>query len=118
MDIIAIIVFWIIIAIVGGIVAENKGRSGTGWFFACFVLSSLMVLIVLALPAIESSTLSGHTPHSQSATPSSNDRKKYVPAKDIGSWNNTDDLRTQDMKLLGANRSVFAYVSLQAGHSG
>jgi len=43
---------WIVIAIVGAIVANNKGRSGLGWFLLCLILTPLMVLVLLALPAL------------------------------------------------------------------
>jgi len=75
-------------------------------------------LIILGLVAIftrpreqRSDTHSEPTPHSRKATSSphfrratssSSDREKQAPAKDIGSWKNIDDLRSQDMKMLGA----------------
>ena len=49
-----LLVVWIVIAIVGAIVAGNKGRSGVGWFFACLILTPLAILILLALPRLES----------------------------------------------------------------
>jgi hypothetical protein len=49
----AIVVFWIIIAIAGAIVAGNKGRSGVGWFFTCLFLSPLAILVLLALPTLK-----------------------------------------------------------------
>ena len=41
-----ILVFWIVVAIVGGIIASNKGRSGAGWFFLCLVLTPLAILVL------------------------------------------------------------------------
>jgi hypothetical protein len=41
---------WIILAIVGAIVANNKGRSGVGWFFLCLLLTPVLILALLALP--------------------------------------------------------------------
>ena len=43
---------WIVVAIVGAIVANNKGRSGVGWFFLCLVLTPLAILVLLALPTL------------------------------------------------------------------
>jgi hypothetical protein len=45
-----LLVIWIILAIVGAIVASNKGRSGAGWFFLCLLLTPVVILILLALP--------------------------------------------------------------------
>ena len=36
---------WIILAIVGAIVANNKGRSGVGWFFLCLLLTPVVILV-------------------------------------------------------------------------
>jgi hypothetical protein len=49
-----ILVFWIVVAIVGGIIASNKGRSSAGWFFLCLVLTPLAILVLLALPTLKS----------------------------------------------------------------
>jgi hypothetical protein len=49
-----LLVVWIVVAIVGAIVAGNKGRSGVGWFFICLLLTPLAVLILLALPTLKS----------------------------------------------------------------
>jgi hypothetical protein len=48
------LVAWIVLAIVGAIVASNKGRSGAGWFFICLLLTPLMILVLLALPTRKS----------------------------------------------------------------
>jgi hypothetical protein len=47
-----IALFWFVVAVVAAIVADNKGRSGVGWFFACLLLP-FVILILLALPTIE-----------------------------------------------------------------
>jgi hypothetical protein len=47
------LVIWIVVAIVGAIVANSKGRSGVGWFFLCLVLTPLAVLVLLALPTFK-----------------------------------------------------------------
>ena len=47
------LVIWIVVAIVGAIVANNKGRSGVGWFFLCLVLTPLAILVLLALPTLK-----------------------------------------------------------------
>jgi hypothetical protein len=44
---------WIILAIVGAIVANNKGRSGVGWFFLCLLLTPVVILVLLALPTLK-----------------------------------------------------------------
>lgn len=46
-----ILLFWIIFAVVVGIAASNRGRSGFGWFLLSILLSPLLGLIlVLVLP--------------------------------------------------------------------
>lgn len=52
MEILGGFTLWVILAIVAGIVASNKGRSGVGWFFICFFFTPLFLLILLALPKI------------------------------------------------------------------
>jgi hypothetical protein len=47
------LVIWIVLAIVGAIVASHKGRSGVGWFFLCALLTPLVILILLALPTLK-----------------------------------------------------------------
>jgi hypothetical protein len=44
---------WIVLAIVGAIVANNKGRWGGGWFFVCLLLTPLAILVLLALPTLK-----------------------------------------------------------------
>ena len=39
-------------AAIAAIVANNKARSGAGWFFLCLLLSPLAILVLLALPAL------------------------------------------------------------------
>jgi hypothetical protein len=47
------LVIWIVLAIIGAIVASNKGRSGVGWFFLCLLLTPLTILVLLALPTLK-----------------------------------------------------------------
>lgn len=42
-------VVWVVVAITAAIVANNKGRSGLGWFLLCFLLTPLAILPLLAL---------------------------------------------------------------------
>ncbi len=49
MEIVALFVVWIAIAIVGAIVAGNKGFNASAWFVGCLLLP-LAILILLALP--------------------------------------------------------------------
>jgi hypothetical protein len=51
MEILGLLILWIVIAITASIVASRKGRSRTGWFFLCLLLTPLIILILLALPA-------------------------------------------------------------------
>jgi hypothetical protein len=46
------IAVWIIFPIVAWILASNKGRSRFGWLLLTLLFSPLMVLILLALPAV------------------------------------------------------------------
>jgi hypothetical protein len=48
-----ILIIWIVVAIVGAILANNKGRSGIGWFFICLLLTPLAILVLLALPTLK-----------------------------------------------------------------
>ena len=48
-----ILVIWIVVAIVGAIIAGNKGRSKANWFFLCVVLTPLAILVLLALPSLK-----------------------------------------------------------------
>ena len=47
------LVIWTVVAIVGAIVANNKRRSGVGWFFLCLILTPLAILVLLALPTLK-----------------------------------------------------------------
>src|SRR5271169_354769 len=50
-----IFVIWTAVAIVGAIVAKNRGRSDIGWFFLCLLLTPLAILVLLALPSMKPS---------------------------------------------------------------
>ena len=43
------IVIWLVLAIVLGVAAARRGRSGLGWRVASLILSPLIAAIVLAL---------------------------------------------------------------------
>ena len=48
-----IILFWIGIAVVVGIAANNRGRNGAGWGLLALVISPLLAgLLLLALPRL------------------------------------------------------------------
>lgn len=47
-----ILVIWIVVVIVGSIIAGNRGRSSGGWFFVC-LLCPLAILVLLALPSLK-----------------------------------------------------------------
>lgn len=48
---VAFVFFWLLFAIVAGIAAASRGRSGLGWFFLAILISPLLALIlVLVLP--------------------------------------------------------------------
>ncbi len=51
----AVLVIYVVVAIVAAIVAGNKGRSGVGWFFLCLVATPLAILVLLALPSLKPS---------------------------------------------------------------
>ena len=53
-------IFWIVIAVVGAIVASNKNRSALGWFFLCLLLPFL-VLIILVLPKVQETEQVNHS---------------------------------------------------------
>ena len=44
--------FWLVFAVVVGVIAGSRGRSGVGWFFISVLISPLLGLIlVMCLPA-------------------------------------------------------------------
>ena len=43
------IVIWLVLAIVIGVAAARRGRSGLGWLVASLILSPLIAAILLAL---------------------------------------------------------------------
>ena len=47
-----LIVILVVAGALGAIIASNKNRNAAGWFFLCFLLP-ILVLIVLALPKVE-----------------------------------------------------------------
>lgn len=57
---IAIVFFWFALAIIVGIAANTRGRSGGGWFLAALIFSPLLAgLLLLALPRKDNSTDGG-----------------------------------------------------------
>jgi hypothetical protein len=44
-----IFVFWVLFAIIVGVAAGSRGRSGWGWFFLAVLISPLLAIILLAL---------------------------------------------------------------------
>src|SRR5688572_13922941 len=41
--------FWLLFAIVVGVVASSRGRSGFGWFLLAVVISPLLAIVLVAL---------------------------------------------------------------------
>jgi hypothetical protein len=68
MDIITIFLFWIGFAVVVGVAANTRGRSGLGWFFLALLFSPLLAgLLLLALPSAAGQI--SHTPKPMSSSP-------------------------------------------------
>lgn len=44
-----IVLIWIVCAILVAVVANNRGRSGLGWFLLALIISPLLALIVVAV---------------------------------------------------------------------
>jgi len=44
-----IFVFWVISAVIVGIIASSRGRSGFGWFLLACVISPILAVIPVAL---------------------------------------------------------------------
>jgi hypothetical protein len=58
----AIVVFWLLLALVVAVAAGSRGRSGAGWFFLSVILSPLIGLIlVLVLPNLRHERLIADT---------------------------------------------------------
>ena len=55
MEVLAWFFFWIVCAVVAGIVASNKNRLALAWALWTLLLSPLLLLILLALPRKEPS---------------------------------------------------------------
>lgn len=48
-----IVLFWLVLAIIVGVAANTRGRSGFGWFLLAAIISPLIAgLLLLALPRI------------------------------------------------------------------
>jgi hypothetical protein len=43
------VIFWLLFAVVVGVVASSRGRSGVGWFLLAVVISPLLAIILVAL---------------------------------------------------------------------
>jgi len=56
-NMITILLIWLVIAIVGGIIASNKGRSAFGWFVLCLILP-ILIIIILVLPSLKAQAAS------------------------------------------------------------
>ncbi len=51
--IVEILLLWLGLAMIVGVAANTRGRSGIGWFFLSIVISPLLAgLLVLALPRL------------------------------------------------------------------
>ncbi len=105
MEIVAIIIFLFVIATVGAIVAERKGRSELGWFFGC-LLFPIAILIVLALPSIRSHPPRDYRPQNRSSTSPPNAGERQASTRVFDSWGPDENLRSEDMKLLEAAHRV------------
>jgi hypothetical protein len=46
----AVIVIWVLCAIAGALVAENRGRSAPGWAFICLLTGVIGLLILVISP--------------------------------------------------------------------
>lgn len=47
----AIVLFWLVLAVIVGVAANTRGRSGIGWFVLAAIISPLLAgLLALALP--------------------------------------------------------------------
>ena len=44
---------WLVIAVVTGIVASSRGRSGFGWFILGFLISIFALILVALLPSLK-----------------------------------------------------------------
>lgn len=54
---IEIVIIWTLLSVVAGVVAENKGRSGVGFFFLSMVLSPLIGIIGAAVARPDQDTI-------------------------------------------------------------
>jgi len=50
---VAIFIFWIVLAVLVGVYASNKGRSGAGFFFISLILSPLIGFIIAAVSSTQ-----------------------------------------------------------------
>jgi hypothetical protein len=44
-----IVLLWFVLAVVVGVAASHRGRSGGGWFFLALILSPLIGFLILAV---------------------------------------------------------------------
>ena len=70
-----VFVMWIVLSICCGVVAEEKGRSGFGWFAAAIFVSPLFaILMLIALPEREKRA---PVPRFDEPKPPKDDRPRY-----------------------------------------
>lgn len=88
MEILAWLFFWIVCAVVAGIVASNKNRLALAWALWTLLLSPLLLLILLALPA--------KAPPAPSAVASKAERLARQPVRFGGSSGGPTASRSHD----------------------
>lgn len=61
--------FWLILAVIVGIAASRRGRSGVGWFFLAAVVSPLLAGLLLFALGRGTSSLGGASPETHVRCP-------------------------------------------------
>lgn len=44
------LIFWVVLGIIGAVIANNKGRSGCLWGILCFLLGPIGIILALVMP--------------------------------------------------------------------
>jgi hypothetical protein len=83
-----LVLLWVGLAIVVGVAANTRGRSGFGWFLLAVLISPLISgLLVLALPRVQEvpDVQISHAPHTEPSQPiisseeDDSNREAFVP---------------------------------------
>lgn len=83
MEIIGITLFWALLAIIIGIIANARGRSGIAWFVIALLISPLIAVVILAMVPSKSKPAEPTPTPAQAAEPARKTKRCPQCAEDI-----------------------------------